>query len=748
MKKKRSHLYIGLALAASLLPLQAAETPRPNIVHIMVDDLGWQDIASHKIDGKPVYETPHLDRLTRDGRRFTEAYAPSPVCAPSRVSFLRGQYPVHTGVYSVTGGQLPRPHRKDVRLIAPFYFYGLPVEEPMIPEVLRRAGYVSGHVGKWHAGGRHRGFPFPVNQGFDFGFLEKDGGPLFYNDPELWNEKNAHKNSFNGSWQPIHRPQHRLSAFATHDPKDRFQLDDDDRPYDHPTELAIGFIGKNKDRPFFLNFCPLYVHGPFATRDKKRLELYCKKMSIPFPRDPGSLNTGKPGHTNPYYASMVDTVDWSIGKVVDYLEKTDDPRNPGHKLIENTYVFLDSDNGGYTGSQQEPITDNSPLQGGKLNNCEGGLRVPFIVRGPGVEPGSLCETPINLVDLYPTFMEIAGLKHDPALKLDGCNILPLIEGKSDVVLQPDGKEREAIFWFYPLESHMAATIRKGDWKLVNNLGVGYRGKYGPELFRVGNRVGKSDEASGGSVGDLGETKNLADEHPEIRDAMLAELNAFLKTSGASMPYRNPAHASVTDEQRVSIPAVLELGSKEDRVWVSLEAGEGKAPIVEAQLLFTMNPKPFDTTRGYREEWLPAPATISKDRVEAVMPPGATHASFCMRDANGFYVTCEPLPDFQEVGWDVVKNSAMLKDGYAYKPGLFALIKLGKQAQAASVKAGLNTSALKAALAKAQAQYVAETIVEKPMCDAIRALRAAIRNQQGIPQAAHPLLNRFPTEPLF
>jgi len=172
------------------------------------------------------------------------------------------------------------------------------------------------------------------------------------------------------------------------------------------------------------------------------------------------------------------------------------------------------------------------------------------------------------------------------------------------------------------------------------------------------------------------------------------------------------------------------------------------PIVEAQLLFTMNPHPFDTTGGHRETWFPTPATIGKNRVDAVMPPGATHAAFCMRDANGFLVMSEPLSDFQEVGYAVKADSAMLKNGYAYKPGLFALIKLGKQALASSAKVGLDSSALKAAFATAQQQYDAEIIEEKTMCDAIRALRAAIRSQTGTPEAKHALINRFPTEPLF
>ena len=138
-------------------------TLKPNIVHIMIDDLGWQDIAAHKIDGKPVYETPHMDRMTKIGRRFTQAYSPAPTCAPSRVSFLRGQHPVHTGVYHVQGGRLPRPWRDDTPRIPPYYPYGLPDSEPTIGDVMTKAGYMTAHVGKWHAGGKHAGYPFPLD---------------------------------------------------------------------------------------------------------------------------------------------------------------------------------------------------------------------------------------------------------------------------------------------------------------------------------------------------------------------------------------------------------------------------------------------------------------------------------------------------------------------------------------------------------------------------------------------------------
>ena len=720
-------------------------SPKPNIVHIMVDDLGWQDIASHKVDGNTVYETPHLDKLTLTGRRFTEAYAPSPVCAPSRVSFLRGQYPVNTGVYSVTGGQLPRPHQSKIALIPPYYLYGLPVEEPMIPETLKQAGYFSGHVGKWHAGGKYRGFPFPTDQGFDFGFLEKNGGPLFYNDEELWNPKDGKRNSFGGSWQRI--VPHRLADFATHHPEDPYQLDEDDRPYDKPTELAVGFIRKNKNKPFFLNFCPFYVHGPIGTRDKKRLQHYCKKMGVPFPSDPKPINPGIPGHSNPYYASMVDTVDWSIGKVVSYLEKTDDPRNPGHKLIDNTYIIIDSDNGGWLGSQHEPITDNSPLRGGKMNNYEGGLRVPFLVRGPGVPAGTTCETPINLIDLYPTFMEMAGLSPDTELKLDGCNILPLINGKSNKVLKPDGKERNTLFWFYPMESHMAVVMRKGDWKLINNLGIGYAGKWSQvenkkavELFRIRKEDQNQD--------DLGEQKNLAAQFPGIRNSMLQELNNFLKKAGVSMPYRNINSSLVTKEEKSAYPKIVQLGSENNRIWVTFETGENKANIKEAHLLYTLNPKEFDKTRGHREEWLQAPAKIGNGRCESIMPPGATHAIFCMRDANGFLITSEPLPDFQKIPYATTQDSTFLKNGYAYKPGLFSLIKLGEKAQSVGEKKKVNISALKKSLSIANEQYDSEKIVVKQLSNAIRSLRSEIRKLNTVPQSKQFTINRFPSEPLF
>jgi arylsulfatase A-like enzyme len=721
-----------LSVLAGSLALQAA--PRPNIVHILVDDLGWQDIAAHRIDGDAVYDTPHLDRMTREGRRFTQAYSPAPTCAPSRVSFLRGRYPVHTGVYHVQGGRLPRPWRDDTSHIPPYYPYGLPDEEPTIADVLGKAGYMTGHVGKWHAGGKHAGYPFPLDQGFAFGFSEHDGRHKYYNDADLWNPEERIKNQFFGSWGRMHPD--RLSDFATAAEEDPFQTDADGRPFDKPHDLAMGFIRKHKDKPFFLNYCPYYVHGPIQTRDRVRFEKYLQRMGYDFPTDPAPLDKGKPGHTNPYYASMVDTLDHLIGGMIRYLEETDDPRNPGHKLIENTYVIVDSDNGGVL-----PYTDNAPLRGGKQNSYEGGVRIPFLVLGPGVPAGTECHTPISLVDLFPTFMEIAGAEQDPALELDGCNILAQLRGGDELPAQADGSVREAIFWHFPMDSHMSVAMRKGPWKLVRNFGVrgGGSGAASVELFRI------YDE--NGAPADLSEEYDVGEQHPELREALAAEISAYLEEAGAGMPYRNGGAKKTTQVERAAIPRVTALSADGDRVMAAFETSEGKSAITEATLYYTLNPEPYDSTGGHREEWFPAPAELADGKVAATMPPGATHAAFVMRDAEGFLVTSEPLPSYQQK--DVqYPDSQLLANGFAWRPGLHALVKLGGQARASAIGNGLDTAALDKALAAASGLLAEDGTSTEAFANGVRALRKSIRELEGIEEAAHPCLNRFPTEPLF
>lgn len=725
--KKLLFLFSALSLGAI-----AKDAPKPNIVHIMVDDLGWQDIASHKLDGKPVYETPHMDRLTKIGRRFTQAYSPAPTCAPSRVSFLRGQYPINTGTYHVQGGRLPRPWRSSSPLIPPYYNYGLADSEITIADVLKKAGYTTGHVGKWHAGGKSAGYPFPTDQGFDFGFTEKNGRHKYYNDEELWLSTPGHKNQFFGTWGKM-KPS-RISGFATNDPSDPYQLDEKGQPFDKPHDLAMGFIKKHKDKPFFLNYCPYYVHGPIQTRNKALFDKYLQKMGYDFPTEEGPMDRGKTGHTNPYYASMVETVDYMIGDVLSYLEKTDDPRNPGHKLIENTYLIVDSDNGGVL-----PYTDNAPLQGGKQRSFEGGVRIPFLIIGPKVPAGTRCDTMINVVDLFPTFMNIAGLKARPELDLDGCDILEHFQGSNKPSYFADGRKRESMIWFFPMDSQSCSAMRKGPWKLIRDYGVSGGGPSKPstKLYRLYN--------ADGSINDISEKHDVAKENPEVFAALKRELDEYLEKNGARMPYRNSTVKNLSDQERSQIPQILSLTSQGDQVAVQYEKGKNK--IIAAELYYTMNPKAFDSTRGHREEWFATAAKIEKGKVTALAPPGATHMAFVLRDSQNFMISSEELPTYgqKDVGH---RDSEVLQNAFAWKPGLIALMKLGEKAKQSAIKKGLERAPLEQALQKARVVCSQKEVDPEAYTQSIFQLRKAIRELKGTAEASSPYINRFPTDPLF
>ena len=355
--------------------------------------------------------------------------------------------------------------------------------------------------------------------------------------------------------------------------------------------------------------------------------------------------------------------------------------------------------------------------------------------------GTICETPITLVDLFPTFLEIAGMKADPSLDLDGRSLLPQFRGGDGPVLLADGAPRESLYWYFPFPAHMSIAIRKGDWKLVRNFGVkgGTNTEPKVELFRLYNEDG--------SPCDIGEKNDLAAQEPARRDAMLSELNAFVEKSGAPLPYKNRESMVYSASERKAVPAVLETGSKEDLVWATLESGEGKSAIREAKLLYTLNPAPFDTTRGHREEWFAKPARISDGRVEAEMPPGATHAIFLLLDENRFCVTSEPiLPVMSRPKNESPQiTSEKLRNAFPWKPGLSALIKLGDQAV---TSASSDTTALKKALTAAKKTHSDPKADDTTYANTIRSLRAAIRNQKDTPESQNEFVNRFVFDPKF
>jgi arylsulfatase A-like enzyme len=722
-----------------------AASPQPNIVHILTDDLGWQDVACYyrAEQGKEsIYETPNMDRMAQNGMRFMQAYSPAPTCAPSRAAYLSGRTTLRTGVYHVLGGWPVRARTADYKYIDPAYSGRLPMDAPTIANALKASGYVTAHIQKMHVGGIHHGYPGPLDYGFDFSWTT--GAGMRYNDPELWDPSDKKRANYHGIWAPL-KPRH--TNFPTsRDPNALYSLDENDRPFDSVVDLTLRWMDKVHDdgKPFFVNFCPSFVHGPIATRDRKRLEYYCKKMGYEFPTDPGRLSDQKKGQVNPYYAAMIDTLDWQIGQIVAFLEATDDPRNPGHKLIDNTYIMVSSDNGGSvhgpTTTGTESCADNSPLRDGKKSMFEGGLRIPFIVQGPGIEAGSVNQIPINLIDMLPTYVAMAGQNDWKDLDVDGCNVLPVMLGQEKVVLQANGRVRDTMLYSFPIEHVGSSVIRKGDWKLILN--------HVPEMNRLPEvqlyRIYNAD----GSACDLSERNNLVESHPEKTKALREELEAWLTKYESPLPYKNAQLARNPHPDTDKVPAVVEKTSDGATIRVRVETGVDKARIVEARLIYTTNGSDELRTNKNYEEWFPAPATVLADGAEAAAPPGMTHGILYLRDENGFMVASENMEPRMTPGSDIwAKGTEFIQDGYAFRPGLIALIETGRAAQKKAnnwgkrlIGSGQNVSDLSQALLAAE-QVVAQPVEEKTYSQAMRDLRSAIR-ALDVPEARLDVLNQF------
>ena len=727
-----------------LLAAVAMAAPQPNIVHVLADDLGWTDVAAYyrAVHGREaVYETPNIDRIAARGMRFMQAYSPSAVCAPSRAAYITGQWVPHNGVISVLGGRLPRPHHTSFPFSDPFYSGRAPMGTPCIPKVLKSAGYTTAHVQKWHCGGMANSYPGPVDYGFDFSWLASS---MNYNDPGLWDPADKKTADFEGIWRPINP--HRLADFPkSRDPEAPYALDENDRPYDSVTGVALRWMEKTTrigKEPFFLNFCPSFVHGPISTRDRARLAYYCAKMGYDFPTDPGQVTDRMEVHINPYYAAMVDSFDWQVGQLLEFLEKTDDPRNPGHKLIENTYIMISSDNGGcqrlpimHGKGHVEWVTDNSPLRGGKQSVCEGGIRIPFVISGPGIAQGSVNATPINLVDLFPTYMAMAGVKDYPGLELDGCNLLPIMTGRSKQLFKPDGELRDTLYWHYPIGLPQSSMIRKGEWKLRLNYASEANLEPKVELFKLYN--------DDGTPNDLGESHNLADSHPEKSKALLDELVKWCEKYDAPATYKVSTNTGKKLPGAERVPKALERSIEGSRVIMRFETGRDKSRVVSGLLLYTTNGSLLLRDSRGGEEWFSVKAKIEGGVASAQAPAGMTHGVFYLRDENGFMVTSEPIPAMSVKGAGIGDpGSSYIKDGYAFRPGMESLINLARQTHVSAVKRKLDTAALDKAIGSAE-HLIQQPVEENSYAEMMRTLRREIHALK-VPEATRPIINQFVT----
>lgn len=477
--KNRALFVLGGLLLAVLLATCKTEKP-PNFLFILVDDLGWMDLACY---GSQLHQTPNLDQLAAEGVVFTDAYASCPVCSPTRASIMTGKYPSTLNITDWIPGLDP----KDRKLLGTKDLHALPQSETTIAEALRAGGYQTFFAGKWHLGGEGS---HPEDHGFDInkGGHDRGSPPGGYYSP--------YKN-----------------------PKLQDGPDDEYLP-DRLTNESISFLRQVED-PFLLYLSYYTVHTPIqaSRRHVEGAESRARELGV---LGQSKMVTEHDGSTvtqqyNADYASMVTAMDENVGRILDELERL--------KLNKNTIVIFTSDNGGlstlYANRRSAP-TSVRPLRGGKGWCYEGGIRVPLIIRATDqLKPGR-CEEPVTSIDFYPTMLDLAGISKSESQHVDGISLTPLL--RTDQQL-----DREAIFWHYPHYHGSAwtpgAAIRMGDWKLIEFFDYEKS-----ELYNL-----KSD---------LGEMNDLSSTHSEIKETLKAKLKEMQNKTGAQYPDINPGFGTV------------------------------------------------------------------------------------------------------------------------------------------------------------------------------------------------------------
>ena len=505
-----------LFVAALAANIQASEEQRPNVIFFLVDDMGWADLGCY---GSSFYETPAIDHLAAEGRRFDNAYASCHVCSPSRASILTGKYPARLKLTDWLPGRKDFPFQ---RLENPSIHQALPLSETTLAETLRKHGYRTGHFGKWHLGEAQAG---PLQQGFEVQV------------PQNW---------FKGWPKAGYHPPFGFDGLAGKN---------GDYLTDRLTDEAIGFIEESGKKPFFLYLSHFAVHDPIQGRGDlvKKYEQRYEKLppaETPFilegnpdSKDPlsreildGMIKEGRfAGHRvlprrtvkikqrqdNPHFAAMVESVDQSLGRVVAKLKELD--------LEENTIIILTSDNGGMAAANFDRpdrvvphdkldaayATSNLPLRGAKGWLYEGGIRVPLIIKWPGRgKPGATCNEPVIGTDFYPTVLDMLGLPALPNQHCDGRSFAPLFTARTSL-------GRDAIYWHFPHYSNHGmqspgGAIRSGRYKLLEYFENGTA-----QLFDLEN--------------DISEKHDISKQNPEITRKLLKMLRDWRKQLDATMP---------------------------------------------------------------------------------------------------------------------------------------------------------------------------------------------------------------------
>ena len=503
LRLARGLVAVAVLLAVSLggLSSPAVAADRPNVIVFLTDDQGWMDSGVY---GSRYYDTPNFDRLAASGVRFTNAYSASPLCSPTRLSVLTGKYPHRLGM-TAPHGHLPTidpdtPLYEPGKTGAAWQAYLVPESKRQLlndadtyGKAFKAAGYATAFMGKWHLGKP----PYmPENQGYDvvIGGRGNPGPPGGFFAP--WNSDTLPK-----------RPA------GTH-------IDD------AITDEALAFIDASvqQGKPFLLDLWFYDVHAPFQAK-QPLIQKYRQRTD---PRGFQDLAI---------MGAMLETFDTNLGRVLDHLEQ--------HDLADKTVIVFWSDNGGnmYDTVEGTTPTNNAPLKAGKGNIHEGGIRVPAVIRWPGVtRAGTVSDAVVSTIDIYPTILEMAGLDKPASAQFDGLSLGGLLRGQD--------LDRDTMFFHFPHyvpkpKNMSASAVRRGDYKLIRRYDRDGDEPYKFELYNLAQ--------------DIGETDNLADRQPEMVRELDAAIRQHLEDTDTPVPPANPnynptAFNPITNEGQRPAPA--------------------------------------------------------------------------------------------------------------------------------------------------------------------------------------------------
>ncbi|SOE23471.1 Arylsulfatase A [Spirosomataceae bacterium TFI 002] len=456
---------------------QGEQNKKPNVLFILVDDLGKHDLS---YEGSKFYETPNIDRLSKESTNFCNGYAACQVCSPSRAAIMTGKSPARLKITdwigASTGEEWRRHGRADKLLPAP-YSLNLPKEDVTIAEAFQKEGYSTFFAGKWHLGGEG-------SHPEDHGFQINVGG-------------NHTGSPMGGYFSPYDNPQ-----LENKEPTENLSI--------RLAKETASFIKSSQDKPFFAFLSFYAVHGPIQTTEEKWEKYRNKAHMNDIPEQGFALERNLPirkYQDNPIYAGLVEQMDDAVGLVLEALKASG--------LDKNTIVVFTSDNGGVA-SGDSYSTSNFPLRGGKGYQWEGGIKEPYLIKVPWSQTPKEVKTPVIGMDFYPTLLDLCGLNQNGNQHMDGVSLKPLLE-KGDI-------SDRALFWHYPHYGNQggepSSIIRQGDWKLIHYWENGV-----DELYNL-----KEDPM---------EQNNVYGSFISRGKEMRSTLDDWLKNSDAELPSYDP-----------------------------------------------------------------------------------------------------------------------------------------------------------------------------------------------------------------